>query len=65
MSRERLRAVADGYFNPLEQNDGSGSPAFMRLQQGGKWSPDTNNPDFILPIAGLPWKNSSGSAGIA
>jgi hypothetical protein len=55
MTRERLRAVADGYFNTLEQNDGQiftrFHPDCNRVENGVQ---STNNPDFILPIAGLP-----------
>ncbi|MBB5733596.1 hypothetical protein FHS61_002639 [Altererythrobacter atlanticus] len=55
MSRERLRAVADGYFNTLEQNDGQlftrFHPECNRVENGVQ---TTNNPDFLLPIAGLP-----------
>ncbi|BAK67469.1 hypothetical protein SLG_27940 [Sphingobium sp. SYK-6] len=55
MSRERLRAVADGYFNTLEQNDGQlftrFHPECNRVENGVQ---TTNNPDFMLPIAGLP-----------
>jgi hypothetical protein len=55
MSRERLRAVADGYFNTLEQNDGQLFTRFHpdcdRVENGVQ---TTNNPDFFLPIAGLP-----------
>lgn len=55
MRRERLRAVADGYFNTLEQNDGQlftrFHPECNRVENGVQ---TTNNPDFILPIAGLP-----------
>lgn len=55
MSRERLRAVADGYFNTLEQNDGQLFTRFHpdcdRVENGVR---TTRNPDFILPIANLP-----------
>lgn len=55
MSRERLVAIADGYFNTLEQNDGQlftrFHPDCNRVENGVQ---TTNNPDFILPIAGLP-----------
>jgi hypothetical protein len=55
MSRERLRAVGDGYFNTLEQNDGQlftrFHPECNRVENGVQ---TTNNPDFMLPIAGLP-----------
>lgn len=55
MSRERLRAVADGYFNTLEQNDGQlftrFHPECNRVENGVQ---TTSNPDFMLPIAGLP-----------
>lgn len=55
MSRERLRAVADGYFNTLEQNDGQlftrFHPDCNRVENGVQ---TTNNPDFFLPIGGLP-----------
>ncbi len=54
MSRERLRAVADGYFNTLEQNDGQlftrFHPDCNRVENGVQTS---NNPDFFLPIGGL------------
>ncbi|RQW42842.1 hypothetical protein EH199_15965 [Novosphingobium sp. LASN5T] len=55
MSRERLLTIADGYFNTLEQNDGQiftrFHPDCNRVENGVQ---TTNNPDFILPIAGLP-----------
>lgn len=55
MSRERLRAVADGYFNTLERNDGQlftrFHPECDRVENGVR---TTRNPDFILPIANLP-----------
>jgi hypothetical protein len=55
MTRERLRAIADGYFNTLEQNDGQlltrFHPDCERVENGVR---TTNNPEFILPIAGLP-----------
>ena len=54
MSRERLRAVADGYFNTLEQNDGQlftrFHPDCNRVENGLQ---TTNNPDFFLPIGAL------------
>ncbi len=55
MSRERLRTVADGYFSTLEQNDGQLFTRFHpdcdRVENGVR---TTNNPEFMLPIAGLP-----------
>jgi hypothetical protein len=66
MSRERLLTIADGYFNTLEQNDGQiftrFHPDCNRVENGVQ---TTNNPDFILPIAGLPARSNSSSAGIA
>lgn len=55
MTRERLRAVANGYFDTLEQNDGQLFTRFHpdcdRVENGVR---TTRNPDFILPIAHLP-----------
>ena len=54
MTRERLRAIADGYFSTLEQNDGQlftrFHPDCERVENGVQ---TTNNPDFPLVNAHL------------
>lgn len=54
MTRERLRAIADGYFSTLEQNDGQlftrFHPDCERVENGVL---TTNNPDFPLVNAHL------------
>lgn len=53
-SREDLVAIADGYFNTIERNDGTlrtrFHPGCNRVENGVQ---TTNNPDFPLPIAQL------------
>jgi hypothetical protein len=54
VSRERLLALADGYFSTLERNDGKLLTVFHpdcnRVENGVQ---TTNNPDFFVPVAGL------------
>lgn len=55
VSRERMIALADGYFNTLERNDGTLLTRFHsdcnRVENGVQ---TTNNPDFFIPVAHLP-----------
>ncbi len=52
--RERMIALADGYFDTMERNDGRlftrFHPTCNRIENGVQ---TTNNPDFIVPVAGL------------
>lgn len=54
-SREEMIALADGYFSTLEKNDGTirtkFHPGCNRVENGVQ---TTNNPDFFVPVAGLP-----------
>jgi hypothetical protein len=65
-TRERMIAIANGYFSTLECNDGTILTKFHadanRVENGVQ---TTNNPDFFVPVR--PWaaKTSSGSAIIA
>jgi hypothetical protein len=53
-SRERMIALADGYFATLELNDGTirtkFHPGCNRIENGVQ---TTNNPDFFVPVAHL------------
>ena len=53
-SRDEMIALADGYFSPLEQNDGTirtkFHPGCNRIENGVQ---TTNNPDFFVPVAHL------------
>lgn len=53
-SRERMIALADGYFSTLERNDGTlltrFHPDCNRVENGVQ---TTNNPDFFIPVAHL------------
>ena len=53
-SRDDLVAIANGYFEPIERNDGDirtrFHPSCNRVENGVQ---TTNNPDFPLPIAKL------------
>jgi hypothetical protein len=54
-SRAGMIALADGYFSTLEKNDGTlhtrFHPGCNRIENGVQ---TTNNPDFFVPVAGLP-----------
>lgn len=54
-SRAEMIAVADGYFSTLQLNDGTIRTRFHpdcnRIENGVQ---TTNNPDFFVPVAGLP-----------
>jgi hypothetical protein len=54
-SRRDMIALADGYFSTLEKNDGTirtrFHPGCNRVENGVQ---TTNNPDFFVPVAGLP-----------
>lgn len=54
-SRAEMIALADGYFSTLELNDGTirtqFHPGCNRIENGVQ---TTNNPDFFVPVAGLP-----------
>jgi hypothetical protein len=54
-SRTEMIALADGYFATLQLNDGTirtqFHPACNRVENGVR---TTNNPDFFVPVAGLP-----------
>jgi hypothetical protein len=54
-SRAEMIALADGYFSTLELNDGTIRTKFHpdcnRIENGVQ---TTNNPDFFVPVAGLP-----------
>jgi hypothetical protein len=54
-SRAEMIALADGYFSTLERNDGTirtrFHPGCNRIENGVQ---TTNNPDFFVPVAGLP-----------
>jgi hypothetical protein len=53
--RDAMIALADGYFSTLQLNDGTIRTKFHagcnRIENGVK---TTNNPDFFVPVAGLP-----------
>ncbi|WP_126173140.1 hypothetical protein [Altericroceibacterium xinjiangense] len=53
-TREELLALADGYFETIEQNDGTIHTRFHpdcnRVENGLQ---TTNNPDFVVPVARL------------
>jgi len=53
--RAEMIALADGYFSTLEKNDGTirtrFHPGCNRVENGVQ---TTNNPDFFVPVAGLP-----------
>ena len=53
-TRERMIALADGYFSTLEMNDGGIAtrfhPGCNRVENGVQ---TTNNPDFFVPVARL------------
>jgi hypothetical protein len=53
--RDTMIALADGYFSTLENNDGTirtkFHPGCNRIENGVQ---TTNNPDFFVPVAGLP-----------
>jgi len=53
--RDTMIALADGYFATLENNDGTirtkFHPGCNRIENGVQ---TTNNPDFFVPVAGLP-----------
>jgi len=55
VSRERMIALADGYFSTLERNDGTlltrFHPDCNRVENGLQ---TTNNPDFFTPVGHLP-----------
>lgn len=54
VSRERMIALADGYFNTLERNDGT---ILTRIHQDCNRVENglqtTNNPEFFIPVAHL------------
>lgn len=54
-SRTEMIALADGYFATLQLNDGTirtkFHPGCDRIENGVR---TTNNPDFFVPVAGLP-----------
>jgi hypothetical protein len=54
-SRAEMIALADGYFATLQLNDGTirtrFHPGCNRIENGVQ---TTNNPDFFVPVAGLP-----------
>jgi hypothetical protein len=54
-TRAEMIALADGYFATLELNDGTirtkFHPGCERIENGVQ---TTNNPDFFVPVAGLP-----------
>jgi len=53
--RDTMIALANGYFSTLENNDGTIRTKFHagcnRIENGVR---TTNNPDFFVPVAGLP-----------
>lgn len=60
-SRAEMIALADDYFSTLELNDGTirtkFHPGCNRIENGVQ---TTNNPDFFVPVAGLPCEEQFG-----